>query len=104
MVASGLRSLSPQHRPDATIKVARPARRSRAPDTEATLLTLLYDTVGKPDSWTTFLDTLAASYGDGMATLFTHDYSQLGSSILAGTSGRTGYAASYTQYYSRINP
>lgn len=86
------------------MNVARPARRSGTPDADATLLTLLYETVGKPGGWTTFLDALASSYGDGMATLFMHDYSQHGSSILAGTSGRSDHLTTYSRYYSRINP
>lgn len=88
----------------ALLGAARHAGCTQAPDMDAALLMLLYGTVGSPDGWTTFIDGLAASYGGGMATLFMHDYSHHGSSVVAGTSGRTDCLEAYARYYSRINP
>lgn len=104
MPPSDHRLSRPQPSPNLPIAAVGPAPRSRPPDTDATLLTLLYETVGNPDGWTAFVDALGASYGNGMATLFLHDYAQRCSSVFAGTSGRSDYLVSYDKHYFRVNP
>ena len=68
------------------------------------LLSSLYETIGKTEGWTTFIDALARSYGGGKATLGVFDAAARNSFFQAWGQWEPKQVAQYHRYYGTINP
>src|SRR4051812_33538475 len=75
-----------------------------AVEADSGLLSSLYETVGKTEGWTTFMDTLARSYGGGRATLAVFDAGVRNSFVQAWGQWEPEQVAHYNQYYATNNP
>jgi DNA-binding CsgD family transcriptional regulator/PAS domain-containing protein len=84
---------------------APPNQSGRVPEvSDESLLEPLYQTVGDPVAWRSFLDHLSQAYGDGIGTLMMHDFAT--GAAFAETPPFADAAAktSYTAYYAGLNP
>jgi DNA-binding CsgD family transcriptional regulator len=79
-------------------------RRISAVETDSGLLLSLYESVGKAEGWTTFLDDLALSYRGGKASLCVQDIGERTSIDLATGQWEPEQVAQYNQYYCENNP
>jgi DNA-binding CsgD family transcriptional regulator len=75
-----------------------------AGEIDAGLLSSLYESVGKPDGWATFIDALARSYGGGKASLSVQDVVARNSVNLITGQWEPEQVTRYNRYYGAINP
>ena len=68
------------------------------------LLSPLYDTIGNPHGWQSFLDALSQSYGAAMSCIVRHDYAAQTGFAESSNCGDPSFLSSYARYYSRLNP
>lgn len=73
-------------------------------EADASLLALLYGTVGKADGWPILLDALARLYPGGKALLATHDVTFRNSAGHAGGQWEPDQFAAYNQHFVAVNP
>ena len=82
----------------------RPNRAPPATDTNAHLLSVLYETVGNVNGWAPFLEALTATYPGGKGAIAVHDPAiQKGLANLA-AGLEPGLMAHYNAYYASVNP
>jgi hypothetical protein len=86
------RSGTPQGRPISAV------------ETDSGLLSSLYESVGKADGWTTFIDALARSYGGGKATFFIGEAATQNGHIQASGQWEPEQITRFNQYYVANNP
>jgi PAS domain-containing protein len=72
---------------------------------ESGLVSSVYEAVGKPDGWATFLDALARSYGGGRGTVTVYDAGGAPHGLIK-ASGQIepSHVTRYNEYYAAINP
>jgi hypothetical protein len=79
--------------------------RHPAAETDANLLALLYESVGRSDGWSTFIEALTRSYAGGAGLLAVHDSTMRnGRAEVAAGQTRSDSFALYNQHYVRLNP
>jgi DNA-binding CsgD family transcriptional regulator/PAS domain-containing protein len=91
------------HHRDPTRRIAR-TRPISAEEANSSLISLLYETVGKADGWAPFIDALARSYGGGKAALAATDTSALTHFLHVPGQWPSDQIIRYDQYYRTNNP
>jgi DNA-binding CsgD family transcriptional regulator len=82
----------------------RPNRSPPLADTNAQLLSVLYETVGNVNGWAPFLEALTATYPGGKGTIAMHDPVHQQGSANLGVGWEPGAMARYNAYYASVSP
>jgi hypothetical protein len=75
-----------------------------SPDFDMGLLQSLYDTVGRPDGWNTFIDALTRCYGGAIGVLLVHDTATRNGFAQASAQIERDQVDAYKRYYASVNP
>jgi DNA-binding CsgD family transcriptional regulator len=82
----------------------RPNRSLPVTDTDAQLLSVLYDTVGNANGWAPFLEALTATYPGAKGTIAIHDPVHQKGSTNLGVGWEPGAMTRYNAYYASVSP